>query len=279
MDYLLRDSLMTGARYGEYDSEWILNVLALGEWQDGTTTVRKLCLDPGKGMGAIGRLLHARLLMTKYVYGHKTTRAYEAELIMTLRLASRLAAALPDDTPGPVRNVLEKQGAVETKDFLMLDDEVAWWAIRRWAAWDGRVDGADNSFADSLRRHSLRLVRRHAPWKTVELEGAQIKGATALVKKLQSDPEEPLKYECYLDKMTAWPYKDPSVAVRAGADAEQAYFEDIHVLQDGRAVPIQEAGKSEILGALSGQWGKFRFHYDREYSSEFTGHLKAFGVC
>jgi len=31
MDYLLRDSLMTGAKYGVYDLEWIINALAIDE--------------------------------------------------------------------------------------------------------------------------------------------------------------------------------------------------------------------------------------------------------
>src|ERR1051325_3959565 len=34
MDYLLRDSLMTGAKYGIYDLEWIINALAIDEEGD-----------------------------------------------------------------------------------------------------------------------------------------------------------------------------------------------------------------------------------------------------
>src|SRR5689334_3704856 len=34
MDYLLRDSLMTGAKYGIYDLEWIINALAIDEEED-----------------------------------------------------------------------------------------------------------------------------------------------------------------------------------------------------------------------------------------------------
>jgi len=34
MDYLLRDSLMTGAKYGIYDLEWIINALAIDEAAD-----------------------------------------------------------------------------------------------------------------------------------------------------------------------------------------------------------------------------------------------------
>ncbi|MGH9908159.1 MAG: HD domain-containing protein, partial [Pyrinomonadaceae bacterium] len=34
MDYLLRDSLMTGAKYGIYDLEWVINALAIDEAAD-----------------------------------------------------------------------------------------------------------------------------------------------------------------------------------------------------------------------------------------------------
>lgn len=78
--------------------------------------------------------------------------------------------------------------------------------------------------------------------------------------------------------MTAWPYKDPALAVRAGADPEQAYFEDIHVLKDEQAVPILEGEKSPILTALAEKWSELRFHYDRKYSKDFARLLKKFGV-
>src|SRR5437660_7671187 len=34
MDYLLRDSLMTGAKYGNYDVEWIINAIEVDEAED-----------------------------------------------------------------------------------------------------------------------------------------------------------------------------------------------------------------------------------------------------
>ena len=34
MDYLLRDSLMTGAKYGVYDLEWIIKSLEIDEAND-----------------------------------------------------------------------------------------------------------------------------------------------------------------------------------------------------------------------------------------------------
>jgi len=107
-----------------------------------------------------------------------------------------------------------------------------------------------------------------------------IRQATSLIREITADKDNPLRFECYLDTMSTWPYKDPAAAVRHGTDPEQAYYEDIHVLGKGnRAVPIREAEDTKILGALAERWDERRFHFDRKYTTEFTGLLTKFGVC
>ena len=45
MDYLLRDSLMTGAKYGIYDLEWIINALAIDEDNDRIYVPPVVCMQ------------------------------------------------------------------------------------------------------------------------------------------------------------------------------------------------------------------------------------------
>ncbi len=59
MDYLLRDSLMTGAKYGVYDLEWIIKSLEIDEANDrlyvsarGIYAVEHLCHLKWHGVGA-----------------------------------------------------------------------------------------------------------------------------------------------------------------------------------------------------------------------------------
>jgi hypothetical protein len=78
--------------------------------------------------------------------------------------------------------------------------------------------------------------------------------------------------------MSTWPYKEPARRVRRGGDPEQAYFEDIYVVEDGVAIPIQEAEESGILNALAEPWAEHRFHFDPKYFEEFTRHLSVFGI-
>lgn len=77
--------------------------------------------------------------------------------------------------------------------------------------------------------------------------------------------------------MSTWPYKEPASRIRRGEDAEQAYFEDIHVVKKRIAVPIQEEESSKILDALAVPWSEQRFHYDPEFSKEFAGLLQLLG--
>ena len=279
MDYLLRDSLMTGSRYGQFDSEWILNSLAIGDPGLGMPSDKKLCLDQSKGIGAVEGLLFARLLMYHYVYGHKTIRAYEAELIQTLRLALLLKDVLPSDTPQPVLDVLVSGGDVPIRAYLLLDDEVMWWALRRWAVWEN-VPEVAGDLAGALKRHALRLVRRHTPWRTKSLIGKPIFLAkNRLVADLE-DRSDPLRFECYLDDLATVPYKPYKRMKREGKQDLQAIQSEICLIDCNQEVEFLSDSKStHIVEALKDDHGICRFHYDPKFSREFAGPMKKFGVC
>src|ERR687894_1846062 len=86
MDYLLRDSLMTGAKYGIYDLEWIINGLAIDEAADRVYV-------SARGIYAVEEYLQARYYMFRQVYYHRTLRSAEAVLRSTLRRALELLAS------------------------------------------------------------------------------------------------------------------------------------------------------------------------------------------
>ena len=67
IDYLLRDSYMTGSSYGKFDVEWLLNVLAIGI-KDGAVEIG---LDEGKGLSVAEDFIMARIYMFQNVYFHK----------------------------------------------------------------------------------------------------------------------------------------------------------------------------------------------------------------
>src|SRR5690606_11530687 len=72
-DYLLRDSLMTGAGYGRFDLEWLLHTITIGA-VDG---IPEVGLDFDKGLSIAEDFVMARYYMYKHVYFHKATRGAE----------------------------------------------------------------------------------------------------------------------------------------------------------------------------------------------------------
>ena len=68
IDYLLRDSYMSGSGYGRFDVEWLFNVLTVGI-SDGKAMIG---LDLGKGLSVAEDFIMARAYMFKNVYLHKT---------------------------------------------------------------------------------------------------------------------------------------------------------------------------------------------------------------
>src|SRR5947207_2524788 len=86
MDYLLRDSLMTGAKYGMYDLEWIINAIQIDEEADRIYIA-------ARGVYAVEEYLQARYYMFRQVYFHRTLRSAEAVLRSAVRRALALVAS------------------------------------------------------------------------------------------------------------------------------------------------------------------------------------------
>src|SRR5688500_18185789 len=79
-DYLLRDNLMTGSRYGDYDLRWLLHALTIDP------ATERLAVT-WKGVNAVEAYLQARYHMYRNVYFHKVVRSAEGMLKLTLQRA------------------------------------------------------------------------------------------------------------------------------------------------------------------------------------------------
>src|SRR6185436_7663202 len=84
LDYLLRDNLMTGIRYGGYDLRWLLVSMTID------TASARLAVT-WKGVSAVEAYLQARYHMYRNVYFHKVVRSAEGMVKLTLQRAKRLA--------------------------------------------------------------------------------------------------------------------------------------------------------------------------------------------
>jgi len=127
MDYLLRDSLMTGAKYGIYDLEWIINALAIDEEGDRIYVA-------ARGLFAVEEYLQARYYMFRQVYFHRALRSAEAVLRSILRRALRLLEENRSvwHAPGTAfEKVLRKKSQTIT-EYLEVDDADVLFHVKQW---------------------------------------------------------------------------------------------------------------------------------------------------
>ena len=127
MDYLLRDSLMTGAKYGIYDLEWIINALAVDEVNDRIYVA-------ARGLYAVEEYLQARYYMFRQVYFHRTLRSAEAVLRSVLRRALELVAAGEEVwcAPGTAFEKVLHRRTLTLEDHLEMDDSDVLFHLKQW---------------------------------------------------------------------------------------------------------------------------------------------------
>src|SRR6266550_3983750 len=154
MDYLLRDSLMTGAKYGIYDLEWIINALAIDEEKDRIYVA-------ARGLYAVEEYLQARYYMFRQVYFHRTLRSAEAVLRAILRRALKLL-----ETGEPVwcapDTAFEKvlrQNSLTITEYLEVDDSDVLFHVKQWQR------SGDTILADLSKRFTGRRL-----FKAIDLD-------------------------------------------------------------------------------------------------------------
>ena len=176
MDYLQRDSVYTGVKYGLFDSERILATLVplkvsldhdnlFAQTRDGLV----LAIDP-KGVLAVEEFLFSRYFMYWQVYLHRAVRAAELMLRLILKRTRELFEDGRDPWLPPNLSFLftytqENQEKKEEslsgdflENFLLLDDFDLFHAIKMWRS------SSDVVLSDLCRRFLSRRL-----FKGVEL--------------------------------------------------------------------------------------------------------------
>lgn len=127
MDYLLRDSMMTGVKYGIYDLEWIIKSIEINEETD------QLYVS-ARGIYAVEDYLQARYYMFRQVYFHRTLRAAEMLLQSLLRRALDLFKAGQPVwySPDTAFESILKGKQLTLKQHLALDDADVMFYIKQW---------------------------------------------------------------------------------------------------------------------------------------------------
>jgi uncharacterized protein len=237
MDYLLRDSLMTGAKYGIFDLEWIIKSIQINELND-----HLYVLAPGTY--AVEGYLQARYYMFRQVYFHRTLRAAEAILKSLLRRALTVFAAGNDVwfRPGTAFEKVLRGESLSLTEHLSLDDADFLYYIKQWQS------SRDGALADLSSRFLDRRLFKAFDLDMPESERAGFVGEVReLVAAHGFDPE----YYVIEDSAGSGAYNFYS---KETADAKDLIF-----VEDGFARPsIREI--SEVSSAVRGLQEGYRIH-------------------
>jgi uncharacterized protein len=127
LDYLLRDNLMTGSRYGDYDLSWLLHALTIDS-ASGHLAVT------WKGVSAVEAYLQSRYHMYHNVYFHKVVRSAEGMVKLALQRARRLAVQerleWPQRDDVVYKSLLGQR--LSAQEFTELDDVTMMHCFKVW---------------------------------------------------------------------------------------------------------------------------------------------------
>lgn len=195
LDYLLRDNLMTGSQYGNYDLRWLVQNMTV------TPDTNRLAIT-FKGLSAVEAYLQARYHMYRNVYFHKVVRSAEGMVKMALQRAKRLAVQDRLEWPprdDPVCKTLLGQ-RLTNSEFIELDDVTVLQCFKQWTRSD---DAILASLCQGL------LYRRL--FKTIDLtrrtDIVDMETLVANAKALVDDAGGESDYTLFYDEPADTPYK------------------------------------------------------------------------
>ena len=222
-DYLLRDNLMTGSRYGGFDLEWLLHALAVHE------PTGRLAVT-WKGVSAVEAYLQSRYHMYRNVYFHKVVRSAEGMVKLALQRAKRLAVqgrlAWPAAESVVHKALMGRRFTVE--EFTELDDVALLHCFKVWQSSD------DAPLAGLCRGLLFRKVYKTVDVTHVPAERVKdtIEAAGDAVAAAGGDAA----YDVFYDEPSETPYAAEGDAPSAG---------------DGQILVVPPAGPARDFGSVS----------------------------
>jgi len=243
LDYLLRDSYMTGVTYGRYDLDWLIEVIELAQIPTNGRDFG-LTINRRKFHGA-EQFVIGRYLMYQQVYFHKTIRSAErlVKLIFERLVDLFRAGKTPVFFPDPLPILVESAGSrLSVRAYLRLDDQFMVTCFAQWA-----LEKSDEILADLCRRYMDRDL-----FKTVLVDPAKIRDGlryAEAVLKLREDMRTAGfdgKYYLAADSAEDFPYKDMTWYV-----SKDKKPEDIWLSENGIATePLSNPTVSPLIDSV-----------------------------
>ena len=273
LDYLLRDSFMTGVAYGRYDLDWILTNLRLARHGKERGAELRLAINGTKGYHAAEQFVIGRYLMYQQVYYHKTSRAAEQMIRTALQRlvdAHTETRRFPDPCPAPIRRLIETRGDLAVEDYLRLNDWLFLSAFEEWSeAPEGSVDPVLRDLCGRIvNRRLFKTVRVTADTRHKAFSQA-LEGLMEVFRRRGHDP----RYYLLEDDATDLPYRDLAYSDRMGTAPE-----DIGLAINGRiAGYMSERTVSPLIDSIRNEPRKLqRLCFPESMRAEVERRLRAF---
>lgn len=261
IDYLLRDSQMTGAGYGEFDLEWLINVLRIEKYQGEL----EIGLDLEKGLSIAEDFVMARFYMYKHVYFHKATRSVEVMIKKILERVQQLLTEKKISVSEDLKLVMSKPktplSPKVVQSFLRLTDHTLWHYISEWQL---HSDNELKHLCTSLLKRELykSMEDPKNPMKVFEI-------ATDIGKEEGKDYSEVLIRD---DPATSF-YKDDYLLQRTSRDEEsedREAWEQI-ILFDKVGKGYELSTISDIIEAVRNKSLElFRYYFEERHRERLT---------
>ena len=271
LDYLRRDSLYSGAEYGNFDCFRIVHTMQLQEKTIEGKQKEIFAVWPNKSKFAIEEYLFSRFYMYQSVYFHHTTKAYEGLLDKILIRAQDIAR----DNKGFARKLLSPvrimMGGIEAEDpgnFQMLTDNAVLAQITLW----------QNSKDRILQDLSQRLLLRKGIGWTEILTGTPFEMADRIEKVREYLFKKGLDHKYYF--MEHNPEKAPYQPYSSSSAGEEQTSVNSIMLYDPNWPgthfrEITEAPGLDRLKAITGAPpATLRYYFPKEHQQEITRLLK-----
>ena len=263
-DYLMRDSMMCGVKYGTIDLNWLIRTLKCGEIDRDSKKVTTLALDGKRGLASVESYILGRYYMYIHVYYHKTIRAAETMLRNLLKEVIKETANGFVPVPRAFAKYADKK-VPELEEYLELNDFAFLNLLDVWA-------GQEISVIQDLAR---RLVERRIFATLVVPENLaydkrQEREAKAKDflrdKKLSAESDRKIDPDIYFinDEATDVAYKDYYFQAQRGKEAEH---QEIYYLDANKNTKSLSSLKS-FVNELT--YKEERIYVPKEYREELT---------
>ncbi len=229
IDYLLRDSYMTGADYGAFDVDWLLKNMKVEKSTFPSSKGQPVVsVDCKKGLHVLEQYLIGRYSMHTHVYFHKVVKGFEVTIMNIIR---RVLEQEYNDLVGFKYFSDLSRGTITVDDYLKVDDFSVWTWFKQWR------EETEDAVLKELLDH---LFSRTPYYKAIEPSRDTVDYSKAKTRILDTFQDDNQKYFFWEDDSPNIAYKDLYIA---------DVLEEIHVTLDGETIPLSAVKDSIVTSA------------------------------